>query len=234
MGVPSVRWWKPWMAVDAVIFTTTGRVLQVLTHRRAAEPDAGKLALPGVFLNENEAPDDAARRALKSKTNLDFSGEVHLVSVENHPQRKDPRGWVITTVFVNVVPWWELYTATAEAPGVQLLNVYVPWRDYLGEPVAVDTPAQEPVELAFDHNYLIGKAVAWLRREAWRTDLLLRLVRPEFTLRELQDVYEAVLGEPLHRTTFRRRMVDVLKLIEPTGNYREDQPRRPEVYRRRC
>ena len=52
-----------------------------------------------------------------------------------------------------------------------------------------------------------------------------------FTLRQLQEVYEAILGEKVFRTTFRRRMQDTLGWIEPTGEVLHDEPRRPELFR---
>jgi 8-oxo-dGTP diphosphatase len=108
----------------------------------------------------------------------------------------------------------------------------VPWRDGLGDLVELWTVAGERTGLAFDHDYLVGQAVAWLRRETWRGDLPLTLVRDRFTLRQLQDVYEAILDEPLFRTSFRRRLVDVMRLIRATGERVEAEPRRPEIYTR--
>lgn len=224
-------WPKPSVAVDAVVLTTQGRDLYVLVHRRQAEPHVGQLALPGVFLLHDEPPEDAVRRALKVKGHLSYDGPLQLVSVENHPGRDDPRGWVITLVHLALMPWWEVIEATEEASGVRLLGVTVPWRDALGEPVALHTLGGESVHLAFDHEYLIGQAIAWLRREIWRTPLPLRLVRGQFTLRQLQDAYESLLGEDLFRTTFRRRMVDTLGLIQPTGDVASTDPRRPDLFR---
>lgn len=213
--------------------TVQGRQLQVLTHRRDTPPWAGELALPGVFLRQFEEPTDAVRRALKDKGGLSYDGPLILVSVENHADRDDPRGWVISLVHLAVVPWWDLVEASSEASGVRLLQVAVPWQDSLGEPVELHTLTGEPAALTFDHAYLIGQAVAWLRREAWRTDLLLHLVRDRFTLRQLQDVYEGVLGQELFRTTFRRRMEDTLGLIEGTGEVLDSEPRRPELFMRK-
>lgn len=226
-------WPRPSLAVDALLFTVSNGGLHVLVHRRPSIPRKDELALPGVFLLQNEPPEDAARRALKDKGGFAYDGSFELVSIENHPHRQDPRGWVITTLHLAVIPWQDLQDAAEEAPGVRLVSVTVPWRDSLGEPVLVRTAGGEEVPLAFDHGYLIGKGVAWLRREIWRGDWPLRLVRDPFTLRQLQDVYQAILGEPLFRTTFRRRLVNTLGLIEPTGEALPGDARQPELFRRR-
>lgn len=234
------EWPHPYVAVDPVILTVARDRLQVLVYRRgstAGEPHPGELALPGVFLNEDEAPRDAVKRAVKDKVNLVVEADdlelVDVLNARNEDRRRDPRAWVITVVYLGLSPSWMAREATEEAERVvRLLNVEVPWRDTVGGPVRLRSASDQVVGLAFDHSKLIGLAVAHLRRTVWQSGALVDLVREPFTLRQLLQVYEAVLGEPLSRTTFRRRMVETLKLIEPTGQRLETAPRRPELFTR--
>lgn len=95
---------------------------------------------------------------------------------------------------------------------------------------AVVLTVREDRLLTLVHDLLVGRAVAWLRGEVWRRPLLLDLMPGAFTLRQLQLAFEAVLGESLFRTTFRRRLVDTLGWIKSTGQTDEDDPRRPELF----
>lgn len=224
-------WPKPSVAVDVVALTVQERKLQVLVYRRANTPSKGDLAIPGIFLKQDEEPEAAAERALEEKGRLPGHRPLQLICVENHPG-PDPNKWVLDVVYLAVVPWWQLVEAVAEGP-TRLLEVRVPWPDLEGARVELQTRAGEAATLAFDHQSLIGRGIAWLRSETWRSAFVLELVREQFTLRELQDVYETILGTELYRTSFRRRVAEGhSRLVEPTGRVLESDSRKPELYRR--
>ena len=82
-----------------VIIEQNSRILMI---RRKNEPYKGCLALPGGFVDEGERIEDAARREANEETSLN----IHLVGilgVYSDPKR-DPRGHLISTVFVGIVP----------------------------------------------------------------------------------------------------------------------------------
>lgn len=84
--------------------------------------------------------------------------------------------------------------------------------------------------LAFDHAKIIACAVRRLRGKLDYTDLALNLMPPTFTLTELQQVYEVILGKPLLKAAFRRKIKD---LVCETGEYTEHAGHRPsQLYRR--
>ena len=92
----------------------------------------------------------------------------------------------------------------------------------------------ELVQPAFDHDQILGHAVWRLRDQIWRSDIALELLPKKFTLRELQQVFEAVLGHRLNKDSFRRRVTQTMGLVRPTGELEEGVDHRPaELYRAR-
>ncbi len=87
-------------------------------------------------------------------------------------------------------------------------------------------PVNELPFLAFDNNRLIDQAVDRIRAKLGYTNIAFGLLPPEFTIRELQNTYETILGSSLDRRNFRRRMITT-DLIEPTGKARRDGAHRP-------
>jgi hypothetical protein len=84
--------------------------------------------------------------------------------------------------------------------------------------------------LAFDHDRIIERAVAWARNLYSRAPDPRGLAGAEFTLLELQRVHEAITGHPLQKDTFRRRFRDTL---DDTGHYRSGAVGKPARLHRR-
>lgn len=91
---------RPSLTVDIAVITLEARP-RVLLIQRKAEPFAGKWALPGGFVDENERPADAARRELKEETGLEPS-ELEQLHTFGDPGR-DPRGWTVSVVYLTRV-----------------------------------------------------------------------------------------------------------------------------------
>ncbi len=85
-------------------------------------------------------------------------------------------------------------------------------------------------ELAFDHARILEYAMQRLRWKLEWTALGFLLLPAEFTLSELQKVYERVLDEPLDKRNFRRKML-ATDVLEETGNIREGDHRPAKLYR---
>lgn len=91
---------RPSLTVDIAVVTLEARP-RVLLIQRKAEPFAGKWALPGGFVDENERLADAARRELKEETGLEPS-ELEQLHTFGDPGR-DPRGWTVSVVYLTRV-----------------------------------------------------------------------------------------------------------------------------------
>ena len=86
-----------------------------------------------------------------------------------------------------------------------------------------DEPAWEPrwfpvealPDLAFDNKQVVDYALTRLRNKLEYTNVAYSLLPKSFTLSELQAVYESIVGRPLDKRNFRRRMLS-LSIIRPT------------------
>jgi 8-oxo-dGTP diphosphatase len=135
------------VTVDIVLFSEAAPGPSVLLIRRAAEPFAGHLALPGGYVEIDESLADAALRELAEETGV--SG-VHLVQLGAYGDPgRDPRGRTVSVVHVATLP--EPVEATAGSDAAQ-----VAWH-----PLA-DVLAGSGGGLAFDHQRILHDAVARL------------------------------------------------------------------------
>lgn len=89
-------------------------------------------------------------------------------------------------------------------------------------------PADEPGDLPFDHNAILGTALKRLRGKGAYSTIPARLLPEVFTMSELQAIYETVMGERLDQSAFRRKINDLGLLEEVEGEKRQTrQARRP-------
>jgi 8-oxo-dGTP diphosphatase len=215
----SYPWPRPAVTVDVVVFTVAGTLqalrLQALLVQRKLAPFRGAWALPGGFVRAEEDLPDAAARELAEETGLReiFLEQVLAVGTPG----RDPRGHTVTVVYMALVAGdRHQLLATGDAAAVR-------WFD-------VNGPAPLPV-LAFDHAKLLELALDRLRQRVVEAPLGFELLPREFTLSELQALYEAILGRPLDRRNFRRKVLD-LGFVRPSrGTRREGRHRPAQLFR---
>lgn len=199
--------------VDVVLLTLQQDTLQVALLRRERAPFAGVLALPGGYIHAQEDADAqaSAARVLRDKAGLQ-SPYLEQLATFSGPAR-DPRGWSLAVAYCALVP----PALLAAAPALVLAPV-----------------AQLP-PLPFDHRAMVDAAVARVRSKSQYSSMPVHLCAEPFTLPQLQAVYEAVLGEPLNKVSFRRKM-DELDLLEPVpGALQTGGAHRPaQLYRVRA
>ena len=210
---------RPLVTVDVVIFTVIDEQLRVLLVRRpdaAADPHPGRLALPGGFINVDVDANlhDCALRKLGEKTGLQTPSLEQLGSWGS--ATRDPRGWCTTHVYFALVPPPEM----GEAPGSTTPTA--------SEWIEVNAALRK--RLAFDHAEILAAAVERLRGKVEYTSLPAFLLPEPFTLPQLQRTYEIVLGRPMDKSAFRKRMLDAQFLVE-TGSIAGDAGRAAMGYR---
>ena len=202
---------RPICTVDVVLLTLKSDSLQVLLHRRSKPPFADTLALPGgyVHVQEDATAWDTAARVLQAKVGI-VSPYLEQLATYSGLER-DPRGWSVSVVYYALV---SLEHLPATAPDVVL------------------APVSRLPKLAFDHKNMIELAVSRLRSKSLYSSLPIYLCGERVTLPRLQAVYEAVLGEPINKVSFRRKM-DELNILEPiAGDLESGGAHRPaQVYR---
>jgi 8-oxo-dGTP diphosphatase len=211
----------PLVTVDLAIFSVVDDDLVVLLVQRPdsrEEPYPKLWALPGGFIDIDKDADllACARRKLLEKTGV---ATPYLEQLGAWGSRnRDPRGWSITQVYFSLLP----------ASGVELRAganaVDVRW-------ARIDAGANAVSErLAFDHNTLLASALQRLRSKVEYTSLPAFLLPEEFTLSELQRAYEIVLGRPIEKSAFRKRVNDA-RLVEPVPRKRLSTNRPAQLYR---
>jgi 8-oxo-dGTP diphosphatase len=198
------------LTVDIVLFTIQNSALNVLLIKRLVEPFAGRYALPGGFVLQNETLEDAAIRELREETGFDAQFLEQLRTFGD-PGR-DPRGRVVTVAYYALVSSAQSIQAGSDAQEAKWFAV-------------TDLPS-----LAFDHSEILSTAHNRLKGKLEYTSLGFELLPELFTLTELQEVHEAILGYPLDKRNFRRRM-EMQHLVEETEERKPTGRKPARLYR---
>ncbi len=219
---------RPSVAVDIALLTVDDGALHTLLLRRPEPPQRGRWALPGTFVRMNEPLEQTAARALAEKAGLEdvFLEQLYTFGTPG----RDPRTRVISIAHYALIDSARLEKAS---DACTLARLHVPWEGEVGGPVEALGDGDKPLALAFDHALILGTAVKRLRGKLDYTPVGFQLLPERFTLNALQRVHEAVLGRPLNKDSFRRRMLASGQL-EATGEYEEDTHHRPAEFYRFC
>jgi 8-oxo-dGTP diphosphatase len=213
------------VSVDLAVFTLAGRELSVLLRQRVEPPYPGFWALPGGLRCPGTSLDAQARALQVGITHVD-GGWIEQLKTFHRPQQideggrvvvpgRDPRGDVLSVAYIAIVPTALAPECAGEKDGAE--------QDW--HPVR-----RLPVEMAFDHREVVDYAVRRLRSKVGYSSVGFQLLPSEFTISELQHVYEAVLGLSINRGNFWRRVVD-RGVIEPTGKERSVRGKRAYLFR---
>lgn len=195
----------PAVTTDCVIFTYEDWKLKVLLVRRGGEPYKGEWALPGGFLRSDETAKEGAMRELQEETGL-VASAIGELGVFSDPKR-DPRERVITIAFYALVK-------PSEVEGGDDADEAA-W-------YSIDAlPA-----LAFDHADIINTALERLRRDIHFEPIGFDLLDDEFTIPDLQRLYEIILGVKFDRRNFQRKIMASGILEEADA---EEKLREPEA-----
>lgn len=184
----------------AVMGRLDGR-LQVLLVRRAQAPQAGRWALPGGVLriDLDRSLEDAAQRVVHERLGLRLPFLRQLLAVGG-PTRDERAPWALSVVYRALVE----PSALPAVPGKRIAALA--WRPV--EDLVADRT------IAFDHAALVTQAVAATREEVERLQLPAGYLPETFTLGELQSICEELLGRPLDKSSFRRKLAD-RALVQP-------------------
>jgi 8-oxo-dGTP diphosphatase len=220
---------RPSVTIDLVLLGLREGRPAALLLQRDHQPFAGRWALPGGFVRIDEALDDAAERILGEKAGISAAHLEQLYSFG--AVKRDPRMRIITVAYLALLEEGAFAAAPKATPTLIPAIIDVPWPGETGGPVETLAPSGEALPLAFDHSDILAMAILRLRGKLDYSDVGFALLPERFTLRQLQDVHEAILGVPLNKPAFRRRMLDK-GWITATGDREEGTSFRPaELYR---
>lgn len=199
---------RPMVTVDIILFAWVDCRLVVLLVKRGAAPYRGYWALPGGFVEENETLEDAAQRELEEETSLK-GVDLEQLYTFGDPGR-DPRGRTISVAHFALMNSAQVRGAAAgsDACGLEWF------------------PMKHLPRLAFDHKKILAYGLARLRNKLEYTTMGFRFLARRFTLTELQQVYEAVLGKKVDKRNFRKKILS-LKLLRALPDRQENVRHRP-------
>jgi 8-oxo-dGTP diphosphatase len=213
---------SPQVAVDVVIFSLTGGQrpqtngaglggeLVTLLVQVKTGPCAGRWAFPGGLVPLGESLDAAATRELYEKTGI---RDLYLEQLYTFGDpRRDPHTHVVS------VAYFALVSHPVGPPRDDPKYARVEWR-----------PVRRLPRLAYGHNAVAEYALARLQAKLGYTNIAFGLLPPEFSLGELQRVYEIILGRRLDRRNFHRKITG-LGLLRRLGKVRRGAHRPAALY----
>jgi len=210
---------KPSVAVDLAIMTVVDGQMKALLVDRPGD-DVPGWAMPGGFVQIDRSLEQAVERVLGEKVGLN---SIHFEQLASYGAiDRDPRGRVISIVYLALCP-------AAALAGQSLATIHVDWDGETGGP-AQALRNGKPLKLAFDHEDILGDVVKRLRGKLDYSRIGYALLPDRFTLREVQEVHEVILGKGLKKPPFRRKLLD-RGMIVPTGEFETGSAFRPaELY----
>ena len=176
------------MTVDCVIFGFDENSLKVLLIKSDLAQFHNKLSLLGDNVHTHEDLDTAANRVLKERTGMNnvFLEQVHTFS---KPDRH-PGGRVITTVYASLL--------NSKHHELLLHDNELKWHI-----------VNQISEMAFDHQQILEVCTKWLQKKVQEQPIAFNLLPVKFSLRQLQNVYEAILDVKLDRRNFRKKFASM-------------------------
>ncbi len=206
---------------------TDKKMMSILLVKRTDFPYKDKWCLPGGFLNpKTETLEECAKRVLKGETNL---SDIYLEQLYTYDAiNRDPRLRVVSTSYIALVDknrlskdlnpnasWFDI-TLIEEKDGVvdiildnktEVLHLQIKktLREKTTDRYQFSTQKNT---LAFDHDLLVLSGIERIKNKLNYTDIVFNMMPEYFTLGELQNVYEVILGKKLLAPAFRRIIKD--------------------------
>jgi 8-oxo-dGTP diphosphatase len=203
--ISHLDYFKIAISVDCVILGYEQQELKVLLIQSDLKEFSTLYSLLGDLVKPDEDLEAASYRILRERTGLDdiFLQQVHTFGTIN----RHPSGRVITTA----------YFALLDLNNVKLKinNNDLHWH-----------PVNDIKKMAFDHKTILDTCLLRLREQVMEHPVVFNLLPEKFSLRELQELYEAILNTELDRRNFRKKMA-IKDWLHDLDEMEVDVPHRP-------
>ena len=190
------------LSVDSVVFGFENNNLEVLLIKRKRNPNKDSWALPGGFVLKSETLDEAAVRILEETSNVKniYLEQVHTFSkIDRFPLRR-----VISVAYFALIdPEKHSLKPGLDTTDAKWFNV------------------NDRIEFPFDHAEIFKKALKQLKQRVRTKPIGFELLPKKFSLTQLQNLYECILGEKLDKRNFRKRILGY-KMLIALNDYQKD------------
>jgi ADP-ribose pyrophosphatase YjhB (NUDIX family) len=182
------------VAVDCILFGFDGEHLKILLVKRNFEPKKGEWSLIGGIINENETLEQAGNRVLNTLTGIE---NIYLEQLNTYSEiEREPTARIISVSY---------YALLNIEKNIQINEKYnAKWFDLKHFP-----------KLIFDHNDMVKDAVLRLRRRASTRPIGFELLPEKFTMKDLQNLYEAIFDTEYDKRNFISR-INALNILVKT------------------
>ena len=198
------------VAVDCIIFGFEDGNLQVLFQHRTIEPFNGELTPLGGFVREEETLDEAAYRVLTERTGIQ---DLFLEQLEAFGDiNRDPGGRVISIAYYALLN-------KANYDSCLLTKFNCKWEKVNDLPV-----------LHFDHMKMMKKAISRLQDKISYTPIALKLLPEEFTMSQIQKLYESILNAELDKRNFRKKVCEMPYFVKTAKVDKSGSKRGAAIY----
>lgn len=219
----------PHLAFDIVIFGFSEDELKILLLEYH---NTGWFALPGGFVGKEEDLDLAVMKGLRERTGLQ---DIHLEQFHTFGSMERFRPDIMRSILEangtnpEDVPWMlERFVSVGYYSLIDYTKVQ-PTPDQLSDSLEWYAIEELP-ELQFDHEKIVQKALSTLRQNLDTALVGKNMLPGKFTLKELQSIHEAILGTPLNRSSFQRRMLASGRLVRHEKHYTGGSHKAPYLY----
>lgn len=193
------------VSVDCVIFGYDEKELKVLLIKSDLKEFSGLYSLPGDLVKPDEDLESASYRILKQRTGLD---DLYLEQVQAFGSLdRHPSGRVVTIAYYSLVD--------INHHKLKLNTNELNWH-------AVSTIKK----LAFDHAIILETCLRSLQEQVMEQPVIFNLLPEKFSLRQLQELYESILGVELDRRNFRKK-ISLKEWLTDLDEMESDKPHRP-------
>lgn len=173
-------------SVDPLIFTLINEKLHILLIKRDVEPFKDKLTLPGgIIINSDVDLEASVKRVLLNKAGVNIN---YIEQLKSYAGMRDPRGFTLTVTYLALV---------------NLSNNKLP-----DNTIWIDVKSLQRNDLGFHHFDIIQDGIERLKSKVNYSTLPIHFLENEFTLPELQKVYEILLEQKLDKSSFRKKILE--------------------------